>query len=108
MTQESNTKPQTPKLKPDFSHHIYAMSDDAYPGVLSDAVSHAADSAISILYLISDQFVDEKIENVGGRWSNKIMFAAIEAAINQVKDTKSLVEAYYEAHDPKPKANEPA
>jgi hypothetical protein len=80
------------KLKPDFSHRLSVLGDEETSERLCDAVNSAADRAKSILHLLSGYFSDDR-----GKWNDEIMHNAIDAAIHEIKDIKSIVNAYHEA-----------
>lgn len=94
MTQETNTKPQTPKLKPDFSHRAPMFFDSNDPSSLCDTVCEYSNRAKSILRLLESEPVMANLTD------NKVdMLAVIESVIREINDIEEIVAAYWRLSD---------
>jgi hypothetical protein len=86
---------QSLKLKPDFSHRLSILGDEATAHQLVDAINTLALQANSILALIGDQFVNEDEEPV--RMSDEVLYWSIESVRQTVNDMRVIVDAYNQA-----------
>jgi hypothetical protein len=82
------------KLKPDFSHRLSILGDEAKPHLLSDAINTKTRQAKSILRLICSQLMLEDKD----RLSDEIIYDSVESVIEIINDIDAISDAYYEAH----------
>ena len=85
---------QTTRLNIDFSHRLpNPFFDISCPHNLTDAVNIGTDRATSILRILSGQF----IEAGDCRVNDAIMYNVITAAIREIEDVNSIVNAFSDA-----------
>jgi hypothetical protein len=92
--QNKNSK-STIALKPDFSHRLSILGDEALPHYLADAVNSAADQASSIITMIQGQFLGPEYSD--GKLSDEIIHNCLESVYHLVLDMKAIVNAYNNA-----------
>ncbi|QSB01780.1 hypothetical protein JWZ98_02115 [Methylomonas sp. EFPC1] len=80
---------------------------DASPTSLHDCITPMCRRAESILPHVAGQFLDG-----AGKWNDEIIYYTLEAAINEIKDIREVINSYYEAprksDKPKPAVNPPS
>jgi hypothetical protein len=86
---------QTPKLKPDFSHRLSVLGDEATPQKLNDAIDILALQAENVLALIGHQFTTNEEET--DRMSDEVIYWSINSVMQTVKDMRAIVDAYVDA-----------
>ncbi|MEI6270371.1 MAG: hypothetical protein WCP01_15955 [Methylococcaceae bacterium] len=85
---------QTTRLNIDFSHRMPSpFFDMQCPHNLADAVNQSTDRATGILHMLAGQFAGEE----GCRLNDGIMYNVIMAAIREIKDVNSVVNAFSDA-----------
>ncbi len=90
---------QTTRLNIDFSHRLgdFDYIRTAYEPTstldLVDAVNAMTDRADAILSMLEYQFIGEP----NGRANDGIIFHVIEAALKEIKDVRSIVNAFHNA-----------
>jgi hypothetical protein len=92
--QAQTEQTQTTRLNIDFSHRMPSpFFDMQCPHNLADAVNQSTDRATGILKMLSHQFIE------GGdcRLNDGIMYNVIMAAIREIEDVNSVVNALSDA-----------
>ena len=85
---------QTTRLNIDFSHRMPDTSFDIFcPHNLSDAVNQSTDRATGVLYMLAGQFIGEE----DYRSNDGIIYNVIMAAIREIEDVNSIVNAFSDA-----------
>ena len=87
---------QTTRLNIDFSHRLlnqFIDFDMSSPHELSDTVNQSIDRATGVLKMLSHQFIE------GGdyRSNDGIIYNVIMAAIREIEDVNSIVNAFSDA-----------
>ena len=85
---------QSTRLNIDFSHRMPDPFFDIHnPGNLTNAVNQSTDRAIGVLQMLAGQFttVDDC------RINDDVMYNVIMAAIREIKDVNSIVNAFSNA-----------
>ncbi|WP_262967168.1 hypothetical protein [Methylobacter psychrophilus] len=88
---------QTTRLNINFSHRLpdqFVDFDMSSPHELSDAVNQSTDRAAGILHMLADRFIGA-IEDC--RLSDGVMYHVIMAAIREIEDVNSIVNAFSDA-----------
>jgi hypothetical protein len=98
MSQNNSTaqseQHQTTRLNIDFSHRLPSpFFDIQCPRNLADAVNQSTDRATGILHMLAGQFIGEE----DCRLNDGIMYNVIMAAILEIDDVNSVVNAFSDA-----------
>ena len=85
---------QTTRLNIDFSHRMPDTFFDIHcPHNLTDAVNQSTDRATGVLHMLAGQFIG--VEDC--RLNDGIMYNVIMAAIREIEDVNSIVNAFSDA-----------
>jgi len=93
--QADTQEPTIPKLNPDFSHRLGLFDGEANALNLTDAVDKLALQADSIIAMLGSQFLGDK-ETV--KFSDGVIFWALDSVRATVSDIRVIVAAYHEAN----------
>jgi hypothetical protein len=102
MSQNNSTaqseQHQTTRLNIDFSHRLPSpFFDIQCPHNLADAVNQSTDRATGVLHMLAGQFTGQFAGEECCRFNNEIMYSVIMAAIREIEDVNSVVNAFSDA-----------